>query len=222
MEASKENEGSGFHGMYFRINGKLIHVKGANVVPMSQFESYHSDEAHQILVESANAANMNMLRVWGGGMIFPDSFYDACDKHGILVYHDLMFVEEQFHSPHESKDVEEEIRYIVRSLVSHPSIVLWNGCNECNHEGRRTDIYSDFVMKIVAEEDSSRPIWPSSPSISGWKTGVYRDSGRPNGNKLSYWTSNESITHNNKEVHGPYLHGSPLNEPFTVNGHSSE
>lgn len=115
-------EGNGFHGMYFRINGKIINARGANCVPMSQLEGKYDDDAHRILVESAAGANMNMLRVWGGGTIFPDSFYDACDEKGIIIYHDLMFVEEQFHSPSPTVDVEEEIRGIIRYLSHHPSI----------------------------------------------------------------------------------------------------
>lgn len=215
-----KEEGNKFHGMYFRVNGELINCKGSNIVPMSQFEGFYDDEAHKLLVESAEAANMNMIRVWGGGTILPDSFYEACDQKGILIYHDLMFVEEQFHSAQKTKDVENEIRHAIRSLLSHPSIVIWNGCNECGRsDGTQisSDLYSNFVMRIVAHEDATRPIWPSSPSKSAWKTGVYTATGLPNGNNLSYWTvnSNHSI-----EAHGPYLHGSSsLPYVSNVNGH---
>ena len=55
-------QGTGSHGMYFKINGKATHARGANVVPASQLEGRLTDEGHKILVESAAAANMNMLR----------------------------------------------------------------------------------------------------------------------------------------------------------------
>lgn len=217
-------EGNGFHGMYFRINNKLVFCRGANVVPMSQLEGATDDNAYRLLVQSAAKAHMNMLRVWGGGMILPKSFYEACDEYGILIYHDLMFVEEQFHSPVVNVEVEEEIRHVIRSLISHPSIVIWNGCNECERNTEaRNDIYSDFVMKVVGEEDDSRPIWPSSPSKSGWKTGVHSDTGLPNGRKLSYWSGSSSLVNaSDIEVHGPYMHGSSLRSLTSVNGHPTK
>ena len=120
--------------MYFRINGALVWARGANFVPMDQLEGRLTASAHRKVVQSASAANMNMIRVWGGGMIPPDDFYDACDEEGIMVYHDMMFVEEQFHGPQNTSTEELEIRHIVRKLSSHPSIVLWVGCNEVRAE----------------------------------------------------------------------------------------
>ena len=70
-------------------------------------------------------------------------------------------------------------------------------------------------MKIVADEDDTRPLWPNSPSKTGWKTGVYKIDGRPNGNVLTYADddSNDTIL----EKHGPYAHGFAEMFP-TVNG----
>jgi hypothetical protein len=171
---------------------------------MSQLEGRLTDRGHKALVRSAVAANMNMLRVWGGGMIMPRSFYDACDDLGVLLYHDLMFVEEQYHSAEKTNDVEEEIRFTIRTLLSHPSIILWNSCNECSRpQNISSDIFSTFVLPIVAQEDGTRPIWGSSPS-SGFTTGVFGKDGLPNGNELIYVTQ----THANLiELHGPYNHG---------------
>eukprot|EP00557_Chaetoceros_sp_GSL56_P012448 CAMPEP_0176484278 /NCGR_PEP_ID=MMETSP0200_2-20121128/4368_1 /TAXON_ID=947934 /ORGANISM="Chaetoceros sp., Strain GSL56" /LENGTH=1096 /DNA_ID=CAMNT_0017880739 /DNA_START=316 /DNA_END=3606 /DNA_ORIENTATION=- len=209
------NEGTGTHGMYFRINGRALWVRGANVVPMSQLEGRLTDKGHVALVRSAIAANMNMLRVWGGGMIMPQSFYNACDRLGVMLYHDLMFVEEQYHAAEETNDVEDEIRFIIRTLLPHPSIILWNSCNECSRSQNITgDIYSQFILPIVAQEDDTRPIWGSSPS-AGFATGVFGQDGLPNGNKLDYLTETNM---NLIEVHGPYNHGA--SKSFSaVNGH---
>ena len=128
--AKMNQEGSGKHGMYFRVNGALIWSRGANFVPMDQFEGRLKSESHRILVKSAATAKMNMIRVWGGGSIPPDSFYDACDEEGIMIYHDMMYVEEQYHGPHVNAMEEMEIRHIIRTLSSHPSIIMWVGCNE--------------------------------------------------------------------------------------------
>ena len=170
----ESTEGSGQFGMYFRINGAVVVARGANFIPMDQLEGRLSSKAHKIAVQSASKANMNMIRVWGGGMVPLDAFYDACDEEGILIYHDMMFVEEDGHRPFETIAVSEEIRYLVRSLASHPSLLVWNGCNECEVVmGTPSEIYANFVMRIVAEEDDTRPIWPSSPSKHGWKTGEH-------------------------------------------------
>ena len=71
-----------------------------------------------------------MIRIWGGGEIPPDTFYDAANEKGLLIFQDLMFVEEQGHGAAASDDVKAEIRDIIRRLSTHPSIILWNGCNE--------------------------------------------------------------------------------------------
>jgi hypothetical protein len=198
--------------MFFRINGQAVWARGANVVPMEQLEGRFSDKAHRELVKSAFDANMNMLRVWGGGVVMPLSFYRYCDELGIMLFHDLMFVEEQFHALEKTITVENEIRYIVRSLNSYPSIVLWNGCNECTSESN--DLYATFALTIVAQEDGTRPVWWSSPS-SGFSSGVFGIDGTPNGKKLIYNLGHcDSII----EEHGPYNHG--YSKSFsTVNGH---
>ncbi len=199
-------EGSGQHGMYFRVNGAIVMARGANFIPMDQLEGRLADEAHKIAVQSASKANMNMIRVWGGGMIPPDAFYDACDEEGILIYHDMMFVDEEGHRPLKTDTISREIRYLVRSLASHPCLLLWNGCNECAVEmGTPSEIYATFVMKIVAEEDDTRPIWPSSPSSHGWKEGVKRLDGRPLARNTSLVTWNQNAFPKSLETHGPYM-----------------
>ena len=206
-EASNESaEGSGHHGMYFRINGAIVMARGANFIPMDQLEARLSSEAHRIVVQSASKANMNMIRVWGGGMVPLDAFYDACDEQGILIYHDMMFVDEGGHRPLKTNTISKEIRHLVRSLASHPSLLIWNGCNECAVVmGTPSEIYATFVMKIVAEEDDTRPIWPSSPSRHGWKTGVRRLDGFPLARNTDLTTWDPSSFSSHLESHGPYM-----------------
>lgn len=217
-------EGSGNHGMYFRINGAVVMARGANFIPMDQLEGRLTDDAHRLAVHSAVAANMNMLRIWGGGMVLPSAFYEACDEGGILLYHDMMFVEEEGHGPTRTETIEHEIRHLVRSLAPHPSIVLWNGCNECSVVmGTPTEIYATFVMQTVAEEDDTRSIWPSSPSKVGWATGVHTIDSRPNGNPLSTKERTLSFDEGRQddahvaESHGPYQRAFSMTHP-AVNG----
>eukprot|EP00934_Nitzschia_sp_Nitz4_P001125 Nitzschia sp. Nitz4//scaffold123_size70294//55400//58169//NITZ4_005933-RA/size70294-augustus-gene-0.65-mRNA-1//-1//CDS//3329534500//1125//frame0 len=202
--SSNQTDGSGSHGMYLRVNGALVLARGANVIPMDQLEGRLVADAHRHLVESAAEANMNMLRIWGGGMILPEAFYRRCDELGVLLYHDMMFVDEAGHRPVKTAIVEQEIRHIVRSLASHTSIVVWNGCNECQVVmGTPTEIYAKFVMRVVTEEDDTRSIWPSSPSKHGWRSGVHTSNSLPNGLPLTTWDPNSFPK--NLESHGPYM-----------------
>jgi len=184
----KDQVGKSF---YFKLNGKSVFMKGANVVPPDSFLPRVSDATYFSLVENAKKANMNMLRVWGGGVYFDDAFYEACDANGILVWQDFMFACSMY--PGDEKFVEnvkQEVIDNVNRLQNHPSIAIWCGNNE-NDEGWHnwgwqkqfnyskadsTQIWNDykkvFHEMIPQTLDSLLPkekniYWSSSPSI-GW------------------------------------------------------
>ena len=184
----KDQFGSSF---YFKLNGKPVFMKGANVVPPDSFLSRVSDSTYFSLVENAKKANMNMLRVWGGGVYFDDAFYEACDANGILVWQDFMFACAMY--PGDEKfvqNVRQEVIDNVNRLQNHPSIAIWCGNNE-NDEGWHnwgwqkqfnyskadsTKIWNDykkvFHEMIPQTLDSLLPkekniYWSSSPS-KGW------------------------------------------------------
>ena len=184
----KDQIGSSF---YFKLNGKPVFMKGANVVPSDSFLPRVSDSTYFSLVENAKKANMNMLRVWGGGVYFDDAFYEACDANGILVWQDFMFACSMY--PGDEKFVEnvkQEVIDNVNRLQNHPSIAIWCGNNE-NDEGWHnwgwqkqfnyskadsTQIWNDykkvFHEMIPQTLDSLLPkekniYWSSSPS-KGW------------------------------------------------------
>jgi beta-mannosidase len=148
----------------------------------------------------------------------PESFYDACDEHGVLVYQDMMFVDEQKHGPSRTATIQDEIKHLVRSLASHPSIVVWNGCNECQVVmGTDNEIYATFVLQTVGSEDDTRSIWPSSPSKVGWATGVNRADCRPNGKPLATRNPSDHKREAPLETHGPYMRAFSKTYP-AVNG----
>lgn len=184
----KDQVGKSF---YFKLNGKSVFMKGANMVPPDSFLPRVSDATYFSLVENAKKANMNMLRVWGGGVYFDDAFYEACDANGILVWQDFMFACSMY--PGDEKFVEnvkQEVIDNVNRLQNHPSIAIWCGNNE-NDEGWHnwgwqkqfnyskadsTQIWNDykkvFHEMIPQTLDSLLPkekdiYWSSSPSI-GW------------------------------------------------------
>eukprot|EP00931_Biecheleriopsis_adriatica_P063878 TRINITY_DN38765_c0_g1_i1.p1 TRINITY_DN38765_c0_g1~~TRINITY_DN38765_c0_g1_i1.p1 ORF type:complete len:936 (-),score=124.19 TRINITY_DN38765_c0_g1_i1:136-2943(-) len=197
-EGAKAAEGSDDHGLFFRVNGAAVAVRGSNVIPMDNMEGRYSASAHRQMVHSALGGNMNFLRVWGGGVFLPDAFYDTADEVGMLVYHDMMYTTtSKTHEPTASHAEALEIAHNVRRLSAHPSIIVWNSCNECSAK----DLYVSFVMTTVAAEDQSRPIWPGCPS-RGWGSGVRKLDSLPTGSPLSPKVSGKVI-----ERHGAYFNG---------------
>jgi beta-mannosidase len=165
----------------FVVNGRRIFAKGANWIPDDHFLTRVTPERIGRRVDQAVAANMNMLRVWGGGIYETDDFYDVCDERGVLVWQDFPFAC-AFYAEEEPLrgEVEAEARENVTRLVAHPSLVLWNGNNEnlpAYHDwGWRADLqgrtwglgyYTDLLPRIVAELDPTRPYAPGSPYSPG-------------------------------------------------------
>jgi len=179
VQESKDADGSSGAGMFFRVNGAAIYARGANMIPTEELDGRMNSTALEQTVISARDGGFNIMRVWGGGIFKPQVWYDACDKLGILVYHDLQYAQSG-HSPNKTATQADEYRHQIRRLGYHPSIVLIDGCNECAVIiGTPTGIYASFSLAIVAEEDKSRAIWPSCPS-AGWSHGVNRLTGAPN------------------------------------------
>jgi len=214
-----QEQGTESHGMYFRINGAAFWSKGSNVIPMENLEGRISGEAHRVMVRSAADGGHNTLRVWGGGIFMPDEFYEACDELGLIVFHDMMYAQ-LGHAPARTVVQDTELRHQVRRLSNHPSIVIWDGCNECTVKmGTETEIYATFVMTVVAEEDTSRSIWPSCPAF-GWSTGVHKLDCLPNGESLTTPGTADTIETHGYYQHGtgfPAVNGAPKLQPFGAN-----
>ena len=216
---------TGTFGMFFRINGAALYSRGANMIPMEELEGRMDGEAHRILVKSSADAGMNTLRVWGGGIFYPDAFYDACDEFGVLVYHDMQYSSDAYetHGPIATTTQDAELRHQIRRLSHHPAIVLWDGNNEHPMNiWAPSGLFASFVMTVVAQEDQMRAVWPSSPS-RGWATGVHRLYGTPN------WDSPQGMFTQGGghswtggiESHAPYQTGGADNFP-TVNGGAAD
>ncbi|MEU4744399.1 sugar-binding domain-containing protein, partial [Actinosynnema sp. NPDC023658] len=166
----------------FVVNGERVFAKGANWIPDDHFLTRVTPERLARRIDQAVGANMNMLRVWGGGIYETDDFYDACDERGVMVWQDFPFAC-AFYAEEEPLrgEVEAEARENVTRLVAHPSLVLWNGNNEnlpafTDWEGWRDGLegrtwgsgyYHDLLPKIVAELDPTRPYAPGSPFSPG-------------------------------------------------------
>ena len=117
---------------YFELNGKPLFAKGANYIPCDNFLTRVTDSIYEKTIQDAVSANMNMLRVWGGGVYEKDIFYDLCDKYGILIWQDFMFACSVFPAEGELlENIRKEAIDNVRRLRNHSCIALWCGNNEC-------------------------------------------------------------------------------------------
>lgn len=170
------------HGISFEfvINGIPVFGRGANWIPADIFPTRVTKERYKNLLESLRDANMNMIRVWGGGIYEDDYYYELADEMGLLVWQDFMFACSMY--PGDKKfleNVRHEAIDNIKRLRNHPSIVLWCGNNEIetawNHWGWRerlpNHIWDDYLKLFVnllgdvtTEYDPSRPYWQSSPS----------------------------------------------------------
>lgn len=168
-ERDLNEETSGFQLL---VNGIRIPCMGANWVPCEPFASEESDEKLEYLVELAAEMNLNMLRVWGGGLFEKKAFYDACDRAGILVTQDFLMAcgkypeKEAWFIEHLKKEAE----YAVKFLRNHPCLVWWTGDNE--NAVRGSDVAEDYTGRSAALEaigpilnqyDHGRQFLPSSP-----------------------------------------------------------
>ena len=162
------------------VNGKPIFAKGANWIPADSFTSRLTPKDYKLLLQNVIKANMNTLRVWGGGIYEPDYFYELCDQMGILVWQDFMFACSLYPGDNKFLDsVDKEARYQVDRLKDHPSIILWCGNNEVASgwlswgwkeklpksvwEKDYKKLFHELIPDICNELDSSRLYWPSSP-----------------------------------------------------------
>jgi beta-mannosidase len=181
-----DSVGSSF---YFEINGIPIFAKGANYIPHDNFLPRLEEEDYENLILDAKRSNMNILRVWGGGIYESDFFYELCDELGIMIWQDFMFAGNLY--PGDSQFVENvknEAIDNIRRLRNHPSLVLWCGNNEIDEAWHNwgwqkqfeysiadsTEIWNNYLYLfeemlpgLVKRYNPEIHYWPSSPS-TGW------------------------------------------------------
>jgi beta-mannosidase len=163
----------------FKVNGREIFCRGANWIPAGALPSEATPEKTRKLLKSAVDANMNMLRVWGGGRYEQNFFYDICDELGILVWQDFMFSCSLYPStPEFLAEVKREVEYQVWRLGHHACITLWCGDNELlgaltwfkeSRDNRdrylvNYDRLNHLIGTTLNACDDTAIWWPSSPS----------------------------------------------------------
>ncbi|MEP6478341.1 MAG: glycoside hydrolase family 2 protein [Rhodoglobus sp.] len=178
----------------FVVNGQPLFIKGANWIPDDAFVHRVTRDRYRARIDQAVGANINLLRVWGGGIFESDDFYELCDERGVLVWQDFLFACAAYSEEEPMRtEVLAEVRDNVIRLLPHPSLVLWNGCNENiwgysdwgwekRLEGQTWGLgyYLELLPELLAQLDPNRPYTPASP----WSPGPQHADGglHPNDN----------------------------------------
>jgi len=176
LEQNADQWGKSFQ---FVVNGVPFFAKGGNWIPADSFLNRVSAQKYQNLLKDCVDANMNMLRVWGGGIYEAPEFYDLCDELGLTVWQDFMFACSMYPGDESFlENVKAEAEYVIKELRYHPSLALWCGNNECEEgwfhwgwkESLPPELWEDYekifhqiLPEAVKAYDPLRPYWPSSP-----------------------------------------------------------
>jgi beta-mannosidase len=157
----------------FAVNGKRLFARGWNWVPLDHLYGRPMPERYEHFLQLARDAHVNLLRVWGGGLLERELFYDLCDRHGIMVWQEFPQSSSGLDNrPATDDDYLELIRTQAPALVAqrrnHPSLVLWCGGNELTHDDF-TPLTSEHpalaALKQVVDLDDPQRLWlPTSPS----------------------------------------------------------
>ena len=158
----------------FTINGRSIWLQGAGLAPFEGLTHCWRPERAIRLIDLAERAGMNLLRVWGDGDLPPEAFYDACDRQGILVWQDFMFGYGMYPDDDAAfcSNVRAEVEGLVRRLRNHPCILMWVGGNEnymgydFAHGGTPTvgrRIFEEIMPEACERLDPTRIFHPNSP-----------------------------------------------------------
>ncbi|MCA9893589.1 MAG: glycoside hydrolase family 2 protein [Anaerolineae bacterium] len=167
--------------MFFSCNGVPFFAKGANWIPASPYPSVPNREFLDVFVKGAADTNMNMLRLWGGGIYEDDSFYDLCDEYGIAIWHDFIFACGVYPSFNDDwmANVRAEAIDNVRRVRHHASLAMWCGNNEIEQGMMDPSwvksvgwddyhkLFRDLLGDVVAEYDPQRDYWQASPHSPG-------------------------------------------------------
>lgn len=176
---------------YVEINGVPIFMKGANYIPGDNLIPRVDTAKYQRVINEALAANMNILRIWGGAIYETDYFYELCLEKGIMLYQDFMFACSMY--PGDQSMIENitlEAEEQVKRLRNYPNIILWAGNNEIlngwhewdfqnrfgyNDQQKDTlwsyykEIFYNVLPEVVEKYDPEKLYWSCSPQSAPGK-----------------------------------------------------
>lgn len=158
------------------INGRRIFCKGSNWVNPEIFPGLITRETYEALLDKAKACHFNILRVWGGGIVNKESFFEICDEKGLMVWQDFPLACNQYvESESYLKVLEQEAKSIIKRLQWHPSVVLWCGGNELFNDWSLMTDQSPalrLLNSLCYQLDPHTPFLPTTP-VMGMGHGHY-------------------------------------------------
>ena len=113
------------------VNHRRIFAKGSNWVHPEVFVGTLDAERYREQLSLVKNANFNILRIWGGGIVNKESFFDICDESGILVWQEFPLACNYYADDEKYlKVLEQEARSIINRVKKHACLALWSGGNE--------------------------------------------------------------------------------------------
>ncbi len=179
------------------VNGETVLARGVNWIPDHAFLTEIDRERYERRLADALGANVNLIRVWGGGIYESDDFYELADERGILVWQDFLFACAAYSEEARLYDeVAAEASEQITRLSTHPSLIIWNGCNEniwgyadwgwrpiLNDRTWGDGYYRELLPALLAELDPTRFYSPGSP----YSFGDYLHPNDPRNGTMHIW-----------------------------------
>ncbi|KAF9765849.1 hypothetical protein IL306_001803 [Fusarium sp. DS 682] len=179
----KDQPGTSF---IFEVNNIRLFSGGSCWIPADFMLPRVSRETYEKWITLAKAGNQSMIRVWGGGIVEVDDFYDICDREGIMVWQDFLYACGNYPGSQDFvANVKVEAEQQVKRVGHHPSLVLWCGNNEdymCADGDRcwevdysdttgpwdkttfpAREIYERTLPSVIKASGTDVPYWISSP-----------------------------------------------------------
>lgn len=195
------------------INGKRVYMKGVNVTPMDHIYGDIPPEQVEFQLRQAVEMNANIVRVWGGGLIETERFYDCCDRLGLMVWQEFIQSSSGVDNvPSELPIFKKLLRkaaiHALKVKRNHTSLIIWSGGNELMDEKNKPQTLQNrnlaMLSELVRHLDPCRMFLPTSPSgpeahitdtpgkshdVHGWWQ--YQGNGR----QYSYFGDTDSLLH---------------------------
>ncbi|KAA6353685.1 MAG: putative glycoside hydrolase family 2 protein, partial [Streblomastix strix] len=123
---------AGKQTFYFKVNGRKVLIHGENHIPLDYIKCYATDAEYDRIFKLLENPNVNLIRIWGGGVVEEDSYYERCDEMGILIWHDMFLHSNTYpdYDPEFSANFMAEVEGIIRKVRPHVCFALICGGNE--------------------------------------------------------------------------------------------
>lgn len=168
-----ENSPKGALSYIFRVNGKRVYIKGANITPLDVLSGTVGNERYERLVKLAKKANINLFRIWGGGLIESEYLYSLCDEAGIMIWQEFIQSSSGLSNvpskdKHYLKLLKKGAEQAVKEKRNHACLCAYSGGNELTDEKGAPITFKDrnitMLKRVVKKLDGVIPMFPSSGS----------------------------------------------------------